>query len=592
MAEAKLTRRLAAILAADMVGYSRLMGADELGTIARQKALHGEVIDPAIAEHGGRVVKTTGDGLLVEFPSVVDAVACAVVVQTGLAGHEVDRPEDWRIRYRIGINLGDIVIEGDDILGDGVNIAARLEALADAGGICVSGDVYRQVRNKLDFEFEDLGERRVKNIAEPVRTYRVALAVTAGQRTPPAPSAPSAGEHQALPDKPSIAVLPFNNMSGDPEQEYFAYGITEDIITDLSKISGLFVIARNSSFAYKGQSPDLRQVSRELGVRYVLEGSVRKAGGRVRINAQMIDGPTGGHLWAERYDRDLEDIFAVQDEVTLNIVEALKVELTSGEQARLEGRDKIDPEAYDHLVRARNCLYQFTADSMCECRETAERALELDPELAQAYAMLSLVSGTEYDNGWNQTGPDTLPRAMELAQKAIRVDGSEPQGHHALALSHMWMQNLEEAERAALRALELDPNFAGGYVALGTVRDYAGARESAIELLAQALRLDPQYDLALQFLGRAQFGLRRYEAAEASFKRRLIHKPGSDATRAFLASLYGHLGRLNEARQTWREVMEINPDYSIAHVRRVLPYRDPAWFDHFTEGLQKAGLPE
>ncbi len=581
-----MTRRLAAILAADMVGYSRLMGADETGTITRQKALHGDVIDPAIAEHGGRVVKTTGDGLLVEFPSVADAVACAVAVQTGLAGHEVDRPEAWRIRYRIGINLGDIVIDGDDILGDGVNIAARLEALADAGGIFISGDVYRQVRNKLDLEFEDLGERRVKNIAEPVRTYRVALAVAAGKPAPPA------ANHPALPDKPSIAVLPFNNMSGDPEQEYFADGITEDIITDLSKISGLFVIARNSSFAYKGQSPDLRQVSRELGVRYVLEGSVRKAGGRVRINAQMIDGSSGGHLWAERYDRNLEDIFAVQDEVTLNIVEALKVELTTSEQTRLEGSNKVDPEAYDHLVRARNCLLQFTADSMCECRDALERALELDPELAQAYAFLSLVHSTEYANGWNQAGPDHPARAMELAQQAIRVDGSEPQGYHALALSHTWMQNLEEAERAAARALELDPNFAGGYVALGKARDYAGAHESAIGLLERGLRLDPQYDLALHFLGRAQFGLRRYEAAEASFKRRLIHKPRSDMSRVFLASLYGHLGRLDEARRMWREVMEINPDYSIAHTRRVLPYRNPAWFDHFTEGLEKAGLPE
>jgi adenylate cyclase len=564
------------------------MGADETGTIARQKALHGEVIDPAIAEHGGRVFKTTGDGLLVEFPSVVGAVACAVVMQTGLAGREVDRPEDWRIRYRIGINLGDIVIEGDDILGDGVNIAARLEALADAGGICISGDVYRQVRNKLDLEFEDLGERRVKNIAEPVRSYRVALAVTAGTQSPPAPRAE---ERPALSDKPSIAVLPFNNMSGDPEQAYFADGITEDIITDLSKISGLFVIARNSSFAYKGQSPDLRQVSRELGVRFVLEGSVRKAGGRVRINAQLIDGPSGGHLWAERYDRDLEDIFAVQDEVTLSIVEALKVELTSGEQSRRAGRDKIDPEAYDHLVRARTCLYQFTADSMCESRDALERALELEPDLAPAYAFLSLVLSTDYANGWNQAGPDHPARAMELAQKAIRVDSSEPQGYHALALSYTWLRNLEEAERAAARALELDPNFAGGYIALGKARDYAGAHESAIGLIERGLRLDPQYDLALHFLGRAQFGLRHYEAAEASFKRRLIHKPGSDTSRVFLASLYGHLGRLDEARDLWREVMEINPDYSVAHTRRVLPYRDPAWFDHFEEGLTKAGLP-
>ena len=335
--------------------------------------------------------------------------------------------------------------------------------------------------------------------------------------------------------------------------------------------------------------PEAKAHSSESGAGWVV--SVRKAGGRVRVNAQMIDGQTGGHLWAERYDRDLEDIFAAQDEVTLKIVEALKVELTSGEHSRLGGRDKVDPEAYDHLVRARTCLYRFTEESMVECRDAAERALDLDPELAQAHTMLSLVYGTEHANGWNQAGPDHPAREMEHAREAIRIDGDEPTGYHALALSHMWQGQLEEAERAAERALELDPNFDSGYVALGTARDYAGAHESAIGLFEQALRLDPQYDLALQFLGRAQFGLRRYEAAEASFKRRLIHRPRSDMSRAFLASLYGHLGRLDEARQAWREVMEINPDYSAAHSRRVLPYRDPAWFDHFAGGLKKAGLP-
>jgi adenylate cyclase len=351
------------------------------------------------------------------------------------------------------------------------------------------------------------------------------------------------------------------------------------------------VIARNSSFAYKGQSPDLRQVSRELGVRYLLEGSVRKAGGRVRINAQMIDGPTGGHLWAERYDRDLEDIFAVQDEVTLNIVEALKVELTAGEETRIGGRDKVDPEAYDCLVRGRTCLFQFTADSLAEARAAFETAIELDPNMAAAYAYLSLIDNTEYVNAWNQAGPENLTRAMELARKAIEIDGEEPRAYHALSISHVWTRNLEQAERAALRALELDPNFASSYVTLGSVRDYTGQHESAIPLFERAIRLDPQYDLALQFLGRAQFGLRRYEEAEASFKRRLIHKPRSDMTRGFLASLYGHLGRNEEARRVWGELMEINPDYSVAYIRKVLPYRDPAWFDHFTEGLEKAGLP-
>jgi len=581
MTDGRAQRRLAAILAADVVGYSRLIRADEEGTLERFRALRGELIDPKIAGHQGRIVKQMGDGLLAEFASVVDAVRAAAEVQQALAVRNAGVAGDARIEFRIGINLGDVVIDGDDIHGDGVNVAARLEGLAEPGGICVSGAVYEQVRDRLDLPFQDFGEQAVKNIDRPVRAWRWAAAAAPAEAAPAPP----------LPDRPSIAVLPFDNMSGDPEQEYFADGITEDIITDLSKVSGLFVIARNSSFAYKGKSPDLRRVCRELGVRNVLEGSVRKAGNRVRINAQMIDGATGGHLWAERYDRDLEDIFAVQDEVTREIVEALKVALTAGEEARREGRRKVDPEAYDCLARARKCLYQFSAEALAECRCMADRAIEIDPGLAPAYALKAGALCIEYFNEWNDPRPDHLTRALDLARRACEIDAHEPRAYHALALAQMWLKNLDDAEDAVERALELDPNFAAAYAVLATVRDYRGRHESAIELAERALRLDPQYDLALQFLGRAQFGLERYDAAEASFKRRLIHSPRSDMTRAFLAALYGHTGRHEEAREMWRQVLEINPGYSVEHLRRILPYRDPAWFDRFVDGLRKAGIP-
>ena len=582
-----MERRHADILAADVVGYTRLIRADEEGTIAALKALRADLIDPKLAEHNGRIVKLMGDGMLAEFPSVVDAVRAAVETQQAVAEHNSGLPEEKRIEFRVGINLGDVVIDGDDIQGDGVNVAARLEGLAEPGGICVSGMVYEGVRDRIDIPFEDMGEQEVKNIDRPLRVWR-----WRDETSKHAASSAMTDKPLSLPDKPSIAVLPFDNMSGDPEQGYFADGITEDIITDLSKVSGLFVIARNSSFAYKDQNPDVRQVCRDLGVRYVLEGSVRKAGGRVRINSQLIDGSTGGHIWAERFDRDLEDIFAVQDEVTREIVDALKVALTTVERTRREGRGKVNPEAYDCLVRARTCFYQFSAEAMIESRAMLERAIALDPGFAPAYALLSLVHCMEYANGWNDAGPDHLNGALDLAHKARAADEYEPQAYHALALTQMWLRNLEDAERAGERAIELDPNFAGAFTALGTVRDYAGRHESAIDLLRQALRLDPQYDLALQFLGRALFSLERYDDAEASFKRRLIRAPRSDMTRAYLASLYGHTGRHEEARQIWRELLKINPDFSVEHLRRVLPYRDPAWFDRFFSGLQNAGLPE
>ncbi|MBT5414725.1 MAG: tetratricopeptide repeat protein, partial [Rhodospirillaceae bacterium] len=373
---------------------------------------------------------------------------------------------------------------------------------------------------------------------------------------------------------------------------YFADGIAEDIITDLSKISGLMVIARNSSFSYKGHRPDIRQVCRDLGVRYVLEGSVRKAGGRVRINAQLIEGASGGHIWAERFDRDLEDIFAVQDEVTREIVAALRVALTPGEQRRREGRSKVDPEAYDLLVRARTVSYGFTADASQEARGMLERAIAIDPELAPAYAMLSLLHSLEHVNGWNGAGPGHLDRALDFARQALAVDADDPQAYHALALAQMWRGELDEAELAAERAIALDPNYAGALAALGSIRDYAGRHEGAIGPLRQALRLDPQYHVALQFLGRAQFMLGRYADAEATFRARLVQTPRSDTTRAFLASLYGLTGQIEAARRIWAELTNINPTFSVEHLLQVLPYNSQAFEERFLSGLRSAGLAQ
>ncbi len=567
-------RRLAAILAADVAGYTRRVEQDTDGTVAAWRAARADVIDPAIAGRSGRIVKHTGDGFLAEFPTVEDAVRCAISMQEALAASPLD--------FRMGINLGDVIDDGEDIHGEGVNIAARIEALADPGGIFVSGGVYDQVRNRVDHPFEDLGDHEVKHVSAPVRVYRVVVGDDRHTEDEPA--------ELPLPDKPSIAVLPFDNMSGDPEQEYFIDGMTEDIITDLSKASGLFVIARNSSFAYKGRSPDIRRMCRELGVSHVLEGSVRRAGNRVRINAQLVEGADGTHLWAERYDRELEDIFAVQDEVTREIVAALRVKLTPEEKVRRDVRAKVNPEAYDYVYRAREFIHSFSAEAMNDARGLLERAIEIDPGLASSYAYLALISNADYLNGWNESNKGTLEEALALAQKACEIDGENALGFAALSLCHIWHGQLDAAEIAAERCLELDPNSYAGCSALGQVRDFQGDHERAVELFQMAFRLDPHVDLSLNLLGRAQFALGRDEEAEASFKRRLIRNPTSDTTRAYLAALYGQTGCREEARRVWRELMEINPSFDVQRMRTTLPYAVPTWFDRFYGGLEKAGL--
>ncbi|RVK39636.1 adenylate/guanylate cyclase domain-containing protein [Sinorhizobium meliloti] len=585
MAKESIRRRLAAILAADAVGYSRLMERDEKSTHTLLMARWKEVLEPLVSIHQGRVFKRTGDGVLVEFGSAVNAVECAAALQQAMAAANKDLPEDRAIVLRVGVNLGDIMVEDSDLFGDGVNVAARIEALADPGGVAISDGIHEYVHGRTDIDFVDSGYHEVKNIERPVHIWTWSPKDRA--REPPNIAAEPPPQ---LPAKPSIAVLPFDNMSGDPEQGYFADGITEDIITDLSKVSGLFVIARNSSFAYKGKTPDIRKVSRELGVRYVLEGSVRRAANRIRINAQMIDGTTGGHLWAERYDRGLEDIFAVQDEVTRTIVNALRVKLTAGEEERRESRGKVDPEAYDLLVRSRQAILQFNALSSMEARRMLHRVLEIDPGMAAAHASLSIIALTDFINQWNGATPDNLTQALGLAQEAIDTDGSEPQGHYTLALALSWMRRLDEAEHAAERAIELDPNSANAYTALGTIRDFQGRHEEALALYTRAHRLDPQFDLSLHFQGRALLNLGRFDEAEVAFKRRLLLAPRSDMTRFYLACLYGRTGRHEEARGYWREVLGVNPSFSVDHLRRSLPYQDPHLMDRLVEGLREAGV--
>ncbi len=589
MAEERAQRRLAAILAADVVGYSRLMSEDEAGTLAALKAHRGELIDPKITEHQGRIVKTTGDGMLVEFPSVVRAVQCAVEVQKGMAERNADSPDNRKMLLRIGINVGDVIIEGEDIYGDGVNVAARLEGLAEPGGICVRRAVRNQVRDKLPFIFEDLGELEVKNIARPLRVFRVAIEPIDIKCTDAAPAL-------TLPDKPSIAVLPFDNMSGDPEQGYFSDGISEDIITDLSKISGLFVIARNSSFIYKEKSPNIAQVSRELGVRYVLEGSVRKAANRVRISAQLIDGTTGGHVWAERYDRELQDIFVVQDEVTKEIVNSLKVNLTRREQqAERKGTENL--EAYDCYLRGREQLWQLDREIQGQSRAMLQRAIELDPEFAAACSMLSLSYTLEYINRWSDSPERSQVLARELAQKAMALDDSHAMPHVVMSLAYIWTRrenrSIVEATVEAEKAIALDPNSAFAYSVYAQALLYGGRSAEALEAIETAMRLDPHYpDLWLHFLGQIYFMLERFEEAVSALQRRLIRYPGTDISRVLLASCYGHLGRINEARAVWLEVFRINPHYSLDHHLEVLPHEDTADLDRMVDGLRKAGLPE
>jgi adenylate cyclase len=586
MVTERFNRRLAAILATDVLGYSRLMAADEAGTLAALRAHREQLIEPQIAAHHGRTVKLIGDGALVEFASVVDAVECAVAIQQAMAERNANKPEERRIVFRIGINVGDIIIDGDDIYGDGVNVAARLEGLAEPGGICISGAVREQVQNKVPISFADLGEKPLKNIERPIHVFCV---VWEGK---PAPSEPAVNAAPARSsEKASIAVLPFVNMSGDPEQEYFADGMSEDIITALSKIPLIFVIARNSSFTFKGKAVQVGEISKKLGVRFILEGSVRKAGNRVRINAQLIDSASGGHLWAERFDRDLTDIFAVQDEVTQEIVAALSLNLTEGERSRVPGKRTNNPQAYDYFLRGRECWWRQSKETNVQARQMLQRAIELDRNFAAAHGLLGAVYMTDYTNGWTDPPDLSLQQAHEATERAVTLDDNDFYAHWALGMIYLWMRRHDEAIAEQKRSILLNPNFASAHVALGLTLYYAGSPAQALECFDRASALDPyEPDVFLHFRAQAQFQLGRYEDAAELLKRRLIRNPNTDMSRALLAAIYGHLGRVDEARTQWRDLLQINPNYSIEHRRKVLPHKNPADFDLFVNGLQKAGL--
>ena len=589
MAEARVERRLAAILAADVVGYSRQMGADEAGTLAALKRHREIIFNPAVAAHNGRIVKLIGDGAIVEFGSVVDAVNCALSVQRSGAPLPDAAARQPTIVLRIGINLGDVIIENDDIYGEGVNIAARLEPLAEPGGICVSSIVHESIGNRIDVRFQDGGDISVKNIDRPVRVWKwhpaaTTLSAAYSNTAKPEPNSATA----------SIAILPFANMSGDPEQEYFSDGITEDIITDLSKIAGLTVIARNSSFTYKGRSVDVRTIGRELGVRSVLEGSIRRAGQRVRITAQLVDAATGGHLWAERYDRDLTDIFEVQDDVTHRIVDALKVTLSPAEKARLADVKASNIAAYDCVLRGRE--FMLGKDKTRETFEQAikffKKAVELDPNYSQAYACLGFGYMFDYQNRWSDDPDSSLPIAKQYARQAIEKDPNEPLARCVSALAASYERDLDLAKSEIDIAISLNPNLALAHNIRGTILNFSGQPLEAIPEIELAMRLDPALSPQfLHFLGLANLLAGKYETAAALLRQRIILVPGTDFTRAILASALGHLGDVEEARRVWRELKEINPKYSFREHYSRQPFRQED-VERIAVGLTKAGLQD
>ena len=586
MAEERLQRRLAAILSADVVGYSRLMGMDEAGTLSRLNALRRELIDPTIAAHSGRIVKLMGDGALVEFASAVDAVTCAVEIQKRLREHDASGLDANPIQFRIGINVGDIIIDGEDILGDCVNIAARVEGIAEPGGISISEDAWRQVHGKVTANFIDLGEQSLKNIARPVRVYRLDLPRKAA-------SGPEAARPLAPPSKPSIAVLPFTNMSGDPEQEYFSDGISEDVITDLSKIAGLMVISRNSSFTYKGRPVDTRAVGRDLGVRSVLEGSVRRAGNRVKITAQLIDAASGGHLWAERYDRDLTDLFAVQDDVTRRIVEALKLTLSPAEKARIADSGTRNIDAYDWFLRGREFLLGETKnrDKFEQSITFFMRALELDSNYSRAYAGLGWAYVYDYQNRWSDDSNISLALAKRNANQAIKTDPNEPLGRIVASLVATFEKDFTGAKSEADIALSLNPNSSEALACLGNICTFSGRPSEAIPLIERAMRLDPVYNQQyLHLLGVASLLAGKYENAAVLLRQRILLVPRTDFTRAVLVSALGHLGEVDEARRVWRELKEINPQYSFGEHFARQPFKNEEDVQRIAEGLAKAGL--
>ena len=594
MSDEHLERRLAAILAADVAGSCRLIGIDEEGTLARLKALRRTLFDPKIADHHGRVVKNTGDGALVEFGSVVDAVRCAVEIQRSVAEQNVTLPQDSRIEFRIGIHVGDIIFDNNDIFGDGVNIAARLEGIAEPGGVSISDDAYRQVRGKVEIACDDIGPQCLKNIAEPMRAWRVRLT---GQ-IPSMQSGSAVSQPRALPlpDKPSLAVLPFQNMSGDPEQEYFADGVVEDIITALSRFKSLFVIARNSSFTYRGKAVDVKQVGRELGVRYVLEGSVRKSGKRVRIVGQLIDARTGGHLWADRFDGELEDLFELQDQVATNVISALVPKLEQVEIERVKHKPTESLDAYDSYLRGIATMLPYTREGDNEALRLFYRAIELDPEFAVAYGWAAWIFVTRKSNGWMTDRNREIAEATRLARCAVELGQDDAAalcwGGGALAyVAH----ELDEGITLLDRALVLNPNLAAAWNVSGWILVYLGAADEAVTRFTTAMRLSPLDPLIFRVHGGiayAHFFAGRYEEARGWAEKAVRSRPTWLTGVRGAAVCNALAGRLNDARRYMGTMRALDPTLRLSNLQEVLPLRRAADFARWSDAMRVAGLPK
>ena len=575
-----MERRLAAIFAADVVGYSRLMGADEEGTI---RTLHAyrEVIDGLVAKHRGRVFGTAGDSVIAEFASPVEAVRCAAEVQQELGERNADIPDYRRMEFRIGVNLGDVVVEGDNLLGDGVNVAARLQELADPGSVYVSDDIHRHVDGKVDLTFADLGDQNLKNIAAPVRVYCWSEGGGAAATEAALP----------LPDKPSIAVLPFTNISGDPEQEYFSDGITEDIITTLSKIPGLLVVARNSTYVYKGRSVGVKQVGAEQGVHFVLEGSTRTAGDRIRITAQLIDAATGHHLWADRYDRKVDDIFALQDEISIRIVTELQIELLEGEMARLSGSGTNEIEAWREQVRAVACTHVVTKESYNQARRHAERATEIDPDYASPLATLGWVHWLEGRLGWVDPRDVSITKAQDYAERALKLDPQNPEAHGVLGVVHMIEGRHDDSIARLVTGLDLSPSHANLTAYLSVTRTWNGESELGINLAEKAMRLSPIYPA--WYSGAHGFALRRAgRYAEATRALKVYGKRQQGAGHVDLAIIYVETDQIETARHEVEEILRYQPEFTIGKWAETQMYRDPTHLEHDISALRKLDLPQ
>ena len=589
------SRKLAAILAADVVGFGRLAGADEDRTLARLRAVRSDLIDPTISVHNGRVIKRTGDGVLIEFRSVVDAVRCAIEVQNSMIERNAGLPPERRIEFRVGIHLGDVVEESDgDLMGDGVNIAARLEGVAQPGGICLSEDAYRQVRSRLDLAIRDLGETKLKNIAEPLRVYSLQVGVAAQAK----PTAQSAAPEQAsaplaLPEKPSIAVLPFQNMSGDPAQDHFADGIVEDIITALARLRWLFVIARNSSFTYKGRSVDVKQVGRELGVRYVLEGSVRKSVNRVRITGQLIDTSTGAHLWADRFDGAIEDIFDLQDQVTTRVMGAIAPKLQQAESERAARKPPQSLDAWENFVRGMSLYSEHSNGGTKEAINMLNRAITLDPDYAQAHGLRAVCLAWRAFQGWEDR--DTaFAQAAESVRRAFSSDAHEPWAFIAQGFIAIAHRQDTEMVNAIRQAIEASPNFAYAHGLLGAAYALSGHPDQAIECIDRAVRLSPrdifgdEYHLYYAF---AHFQAGRYTEAGAAAERAIQQRPEHPVLYLMGAAAYGLAGQTEKSREMARHLSGLVPDISAANVEDTFPYCRAEDRRRLAAGLRAGGLP-